>query len=55
MYAGQYELFGPAKYLDFSLLIKELQQKLGIKFDKIYFYASYSPNPKNPTKKKRNI
>ena len=53
MYAGQYELFGPGKYLDFNLLIKELQQKLGIKFDKIYFYASYSPNPKNPTKKEK--
>ena len=53
MYAGQYELFGPEKYLDFSLLINELQQKLEIKFNKIYFYASYSPNPKNPTKKEK--
>lgn len=50
LFAGQYELFGPKKYLDFSRLIKELQKKIKTKFDKIYFYASYSPKPEKPTK-----
>jgi uncharacterized LabA/DUF88 family protein len=53
LYAGQYELYGPKKYLDFSLLIKDLDVKLKIKFDKIYFYASYSPLPKKPLKKEK--
>lgn len=49
LYAGQYELFGPQKYLVFSKLIGQLEKKLKFSFDKIYFYASYSPRPKNPT------
>lgn len=53
LYAGQYQLFGPDKYLDFSLLIKEVEKQLAITFDKIYFYASYSPKSKNPTKKEK--
>jgi len=53
LYAAQYELFGPEKYLDFSRLIKELQKKIKTKFDKIYFYASYSPKPKKPTKRQK--
>lgn len=50
LYAGQYELFGPDKYLNFPLFVKEIESKLGITFDKIYFYASYSPKSKNPTR-----
>lgn len=53
LYAGQYELFGPQKYLDFGLLIKNVEQKLRIKFEKIYFYASYSPKSKKPNKKEK--
>lgn len=51
LYAGQYQLFGPGKYLDFSLFIREIEDGLAITFNKIYFYASYSPKPKRPTKK----
>ncbi len=53
LYAGQYQLFGPSKYLDFSLLIKQAEREISVKFDKIYFYASYSPKSKNPTKKEK--
>lgn len=53
LYAGQYELFGPKQYLDFSRFIKVVEKKLKIKFDKIYFYASYSPRSKRPTKKEK--
>lgn len=53
LYAGQYELFGPSKYLDFPLLIKEIEDKLGVIFDKIYFYASYSPRSKSPIRKEK--
>lgn len=53
LFAGQYELFGPKKYLDFSRLIEELQKKIKTKFDKIYFYASYSPKPEKPTKRQK--
>ncbi len=50
-YAGQYEFFGPNKYLDFSLFIKQVEKKLNIVFDKILFYASYTPKKKRLTKK----
>lgn len=53
LYAGQYELFGPGKYLDFSLFVKEIENKLKISFDKIYFYASYSPKPTNLINKQK--
>lgn len=53
LYAGQFELFGPKIYLDFSKLIKQVEKKLNIFFDKIYFYASYSPKPKNPSNKQK--
>jgi len=53
LYAGQFQLFGHDRYLDFSLLIKEIQNQLGIIFDKIYFYASYSPRSKNPTRREK--
>lgn len=51
LYASQYELFGPQKYLNFSKFIKEVEKKIKIKFNKIYFYASYSPRPKRLGKK----
>lgn len=54
LYSAQYELFGPNKYLYFPKFIKEVEKKLKIKFDKIYFYASYSPQPKNPTFKEKH-
>ena len=53
LYAGQYQLFGHERYLDFSLFIAEIEKKLEIKFDKIYFYASYSFRSKNPTKREK--
>jgi len=53
LYAAQYELFGPKKYLSFPSFVKEIENKIKIKFDKIYFYASYSPQPKKPTKKEK--
>ena len=53
LYSAQYELFGPNKYLDFSKFIKEVEKKIKIKFNKIYFYASYSPQSKNPTIKEK--
>ncbi|MGB9681177.1 MAG: NYN domain-containing protein [Minisyncoccia bacterium] len=53
LYAAQYELFGPKRYLDFGKFIKEIEKNLKIKFQKIYFYASYSPKPKRPTKKQK--
>lgn len=51
LYGAQFELFGPRSFLDFSKFIKEVEKGLKINFDKIYFYASYSPHPKHPTKK----
>ena len=53
LYAGQYELFGPDKYLDFQVFIKQIEKKIKVKFDKIYFYASYSPKSKKPAKKEK--
>lgn len=50
-YAGQYELFGPNRYLNFPRFIQAVQKRLKVKFDKIYFYASYSPKPKRVTGK----
>lgn len=46
LYAGQYNLLGSKKYLDFSKFIICVEENLKIKFDKVYFYASYSPRPK---------
>jgi len=53
LYSGQYELFGPKAYLNFSKLIKEVERKLNISFNKIYFYASYSPKSKKPSEKEK--
>lgn len=54
LYSAQYELFGPNKYLDFPKFIKEVEKRIKIKFDQIYFYASYSPQPKKPTIKEKH-
>ena len=51
LYAGQYDLFGPENYLDFSKFIGEVEKRLKVKFYKIFFYASYSPKPKYLTQK----
>ncbi len=53
LYAAQYELFGPDKYLNFSKLIADVEKKLKISFSKIYFYASYSPKSKRSTQKEK--
>lgn len=53
LYASQYELFGSNKYLHFPSFIKEIENNLKIKFNQIYFYASYSPQSKKPTKKEK--
>ena len=53
LYAGQYELFGPEKYLDFGKFIQEIQESLTVQFEKILFYASYSPKPGKPTRKQK--
>ncbi len=54
LYSGQYDLFGPKQYLNFNNLITEIQKHIRTKFDKIYFYASYSPKPNKPTRKEKN-
>ncbi|MBM3209300.1 NYN domain-containing protein [Candidatus Shapirobacteria bacterium] len=53
LYAAQFELFGPKRYLDFGKLISEVEEKIEVRFDKIYFYASYSPKSKRPTQKEK--
>lgn len=53
LYAAQFQLFGPERYLDFSIFKNKLEKSLGIKFDKIYFYASYSPRSSGPTTKEK--
>lgn len=53
LYAAQYELFGPEKYLYFPSFIREIENNLKIKFDKIHFYASYSPQSKKPSEKEK--
>lgn len=51
LYAAQYELVGPSEYIDFSRLIKHIETVLHLHFDKIFFYASYSPKSKKTTEK----
>lgn len=51
LYASQYKIFGPLSHLDFPKLIENLENKLELIFEKIYFYASFSPRSKNETKK----
>lgn len=51
LYAGQYELFGPKRYLNFPKFIQSIQKRQKVRFNKVYFYASYSPKPKRVTGK----
>lgn len=53
LYASQYELFGPNQYLDFSKFIRAIENKLKITFDKIFFYASYTPTKGKITEKEK--
>lgn len=53
LYGSQYTLCGPYKYLNFSLFIKHIENSLEITFDRIYFYASFSPKPKYPSQKQK--
>ena len=53
IYSAQFDLFGPKKYLNFVLFIKIIEDTLKIKFDQIFFYASYSPNKENSTLKEK--
>jgi uncharacterized LabA/DUF88 family protein len=53
LYAAQYQLFGPDKYLNFPSFIREIEDKIKVKFDKIYFYASYTPKKTKPTKREK--
>jgi len=50
LYASQYELFGPKKFLNFSKFIDKLEKEVRVRFDQIYFYASYSTGSKKVTK-----
>lgn len=54
LYAAQYDLFGPTSYIDFSLLTNQIEKLHKITFNKIFFYASYSPKPKYLTVKVKN-
>jgi hypothetical protein len=36
LYASQYELFGPQRYLDFSKFIKEIEEKIKVKKERLY-------------------
>lgn len=54
LYGCQFALFGPKKFLSFNDLITHLEKLLKISFNKIFFYASFSPIPKNPTKKQKH-
>ncbi|TSA26134.1 MAG: NYN domain-containing protein [Ignavibacteriales bacterium] len=53
LYASQYELFGPSEYLYFPYFLKQIESKLHVSFDHIYFYASYSHRPKHPINKEK--
>jgi len=54
LYAGQLELFGPKNYLNFAEFVGKVEHALKIKFNKIFFYASYSPRPQKPSKKQKS-
>jgi uncharacterized LabA/DUF88 family protein len=53
LYAGQYALFGPDQFLDFSEFINRIEKKLDVTFKRIYVYASYSSHNPKPTKKQQ--
>ena len=47
LYSAQFDLFGPKKYLNFTIFIKIIENIIKTKLDKIFFYASYTPNKSN--------
>jgi len=49
LYAGQFALFGPNRFLGFEGFINQVENRLRIKFAKIFFYTSFSPKPKKMT------
>lgn len=51
IYAGQYQLVGPNKFLYFPIFLKYLEKKMRLMFSHIYYYASYSPQPRFLTNK----
>jgi uncharacterized LabA/DUF88 family protein len=51
LYGSQYKIFGPHSYLDFTKLTNQLEEKMEITFNQIYFYASFSPRSLQDTKK----
>lgn len=53
LYGSQFELFGPKKYLNFKKFIDILESEIKVSFDKIYFYASYSPTPVKTSQKEK--
>ena len=53
LYASQYQLFGPKYFLNFRKFIKNIEMYQKIKFNKIFFYASYS-SPKTGSKTEKN-
>ena len=55
LYASQFNLVGPEKYIHFPTFVTSLEKKLHIIFNVIYFYASYSPRPSNQTKKQKRF
>lgn len=53
LYSAQFDLFGPKKYLNFVFFIRVIENVLKIKFDQIFFYASYTPNKSHPSLKEK--
>lgn len=53
IYASQYELFGPAFYLNFQRFIAQIEVSLKIQFTNIHVYGSFTPIPSQPTKKQK--
>jgi len=48
LYAAQYSLIGPKRYIDFPTFVSLIESRLRLRFTSIYFYASYSPRPPHP-------
>jgi uncharacterized LabA/DUF88 family protein len=49
LYSAQYSLFGPGKYIDFTKFIHAYEAVARVCFDRIYFYASYTPRSSSQT------
>jgi len=53
LYAEQYDLFGPHEFINFPIFIRQIENKLEVKFNRIFFYTSYSPQAKKPTRQQK--